>query len=415
MAEDILRMKRVDRDRLKVIHEVMKGHLIQREAGDQLGISERQVRRLQRRVEKEGDGGILHGGRGKRSNRRLKAEEEASIRKQLEDPLWSDFGPTYAQEELWKQGYRVGRETVRKLQLELGLRKPRRRKEKHRERRERRACFGELVQVDTSIHDWLEGRGEELVLIAMIDDANSRLRCRFFKSDNTLSNLGMIRSWVEEFGRPVGLYVDKASHFKVNRSRSIEEDLTNRDPETQIGRAMKELGVEVIWANSPQAKGRVERLFGTLQDRLVKGLRLSGVKTLEGANEYLESEFLPEWEERWTVQPKRKVNAHRRVNRREMDLDSIFSVREERTVNNDYTIQWNRRLFQITQQIHPPGLRGGKVEVETRLDGSLALRFKGTYLEFVEIEGRPSKRRRPAPTHPGASRILSTEQTAMAG
>jgi transposase len=397
MIEGILQMKRVDRDRLKVIHEVMRGHLTQGEAGDQLGISERQVRRLQRRVEKAGDAGILHGGRGKRSNRRLKAEEEAAIRKQLQDPLWSDFGPTYAQEELWKQGYRVGRETVRKLQLELGLRKPRRRKEKHRERRERRACFGELVQVDTSIHDWLEGRGEEMVLIAMIDDANSRLRCRFFKSDNTLSNLGMIRSWVEEFGRPVALYVDKASHFKVNRSRSIEEDLSDRDPETQIGRAMKELGVEVIWANSPQAKGRVERLFGTLQDRLVKG------------------EFLPEWEERWTVRPRKKVNAHRRVLRREMDLDSIFSVREERTVNNDYTIQWNRRLFQITLQNHPPGLRGGKVEVETRMDGNLALRFKGTYLEFVEIEGRPSKRRRPAPAHPEASRTLSTEQMTMAG
>jgi transposase len=407
MTEGILQMKRVDRDRLKVIHEVMKGHLTQREAGDQLGISERQVRRLQRRVEKEGDAGILHGGRGKVSNRRLKSEEEVAIRKQLGDPLWSDFGPTYAQEQLWKRGYRVGRETVRKLQLELGLRKARRRKEKHRERRERRACFGELVQMDTSEHDWLEGRGEEIVLIGMVDDANSRMRGRFFPSDTTISNLEMIRSWTEEFGRPIALYVDKASHFKVNRSRNLEEDLSDREPQTQIGRAMSELGVEVIWANSPQAKGRVERSFGTLQDRLVKGMRQAGVKTLEEANRYLEEVFLPEWEERWTVRPRRKVNAHRRVIRREMDLDSIFSVREERTVNNDYTIQWNRRLFQITLQNHPPGLRGGKVEVETRLDGGLALRFKGTYLEFVEIEGRSSKRRRPAPTHPAASRILS--------
>jgi hypothetical protein len=193
----------------------------------------------------------------------------------------------------------------------------------------------------------------------------------------------------------------------VNRSRSIEEDLSDRDPQTQIERAMSELGVEVIWAHSPQAKGRIERSFGTFQDRLVKGMRQAGVKTLEEANRYLEEVFLPEWEERWTVRPRRKVNAHRRVMRREMDLDAIFSVREERTVNNDYTIQWNRRVFQITLQNHPPGLRGGRVEVETRLDGSLALRFKGMYLEFMEIEGPVSKRRRPAPTHPDASQILN--------
>ena len=415
MTEDILEMKRVERDRLKVIHEVMKGHLTQREGGAQLGISERQVRRMLRRVEQEEDAGIIHRGRGKRSNRRLKPAEEAGIREQLQDPLWGDFGPTYAQEQLWKQGYRVGRETVRKLQLELGVRKARRRKEKHRERRERRACFGELAQMDTSEHDWLEGRGEEMVLIEMIDDANSRMRGRFFRHDSTFSNLKMIRSWVEEFGRPIALYVDKASHFKVNRPRSIEEDLSDRDPQTQIERAMGELGVEVIWANSPQAKGRVERSFGTLQDRLVKGMRQAGVKTLEEANRYLEEVFLPEWEERWTVRPKRKVDAHRRVDRREMDLDSIFSVREVRRVNNDYTIQWKRRVFQITLQNHPPGLRGGRVEVETRLDGSLALRFKGTYLEFVEIEGRPSKHRRPAPAHPGASRILRMGRMAMAG
>lgn len=210
---------------------------------------------------------------GKRSNRLLKTEEMASVRKQLEDPLWSDFGPRYAQEELWKQGYRVGRESVRRLQLELGLRMPGRQNEKHFERRERRTCFGELVQVDMSIQDSLEGRGGEMVLIAMIDDANSRLRFRFFKSDNMLSIPGMIRIWMVE-----------------------------------------------------------------------------------------------------------------------------------RTVKNDHTIHWNRRRFQITLQNHPGGLRGGKVEVEARLDGNLALRFKETYLELVEIEECPSKRRRPAPVHPGSSR-----------
>jgi hypothetical protein len=321
----------------------------------------------------------------------------------------SDFGPVLASEELVKMGYEVGRETVRKLQLGLGLRKARRRREKHRERRERKACFGQMIQMDTSEHEWLEGRGEKLVLIGMIDDATSGLRARFYRSDTTLSNLEMIGSWVKEYGRPGSLYVDKASHFKVNRRLTLEEELEGRDPQTQIERAMKELRVEVIWAHSPQAKGRVERLFGTLQDRLVKGMRLAGVSKLEEANRYLEEAFLPEWERRWRVEARSGVDAHRRVER-EMDLVSILSVRESRMVKNDYTLQWNGRTFQITKQCHPPGLRGGKVEVERRLDGTLALRYKGMYLEFVELEsGDRRGGRRPAPEIPEASTSVGLE------
>jgi len=260
--------------------------------------------------------------------------------------------------------------------------------------------------MDTSEHDWLEGRGEQMVLVSMIDDANSRLRARFFLKDTTFSNLRLIRRWVEEFGRPVALYVDKASHFKVNRPRSLEEDLEDREPQTQIKRAMEELGVKVIWANSPQAKGRVERLFGTLQDRLVKGMRLAGISSLEKANEYLLEEFLPEWEERWTVKPRNRRDAHRRVPR-EMDLQATFSVREVRTVRNDYTVQWKGRTFQITKQCHPQGLRGGKVEMEVRVNGDVAMRFKTGYLEFVEIEGaHRGTRRRPAPISDQASKNL---------
>jgi hypothetical protein len=323
----------------------------------------------------------------------------------LKRPQWSDFGPTYAQEQLIKLGYELGRETVRKWQIELGLRKARRRRETHRERRPRRECFGELVQMDTSIHDWLEGRGEEsLVLVAMIDDAASRLRARFYRGDSSFANLDLLHRWTQEFGRPVSLYVDKASHFKVNRPRwTLEEELEDRSPQTQIQRAMGELGTEVIWANSPEAKGRVERLFGTLQDRLVKGMRLAGISSLEDANGYLEEEFLPEWESRWTVKAKSAVEAHRAVYRG-MDLPSIFSVREERTVKRDYTVQWRKRTFQITKQAHPPGLRGGKVEVEIRVDGAMALRFKSGYLEFVEIEARSSGRRRSAPESSGSAK-----------
>lgn len=406
MREGILEMSREDRDRLKVIAEVLKGHLTQAGGGRQLGISERQVRRLTKRVREEGDAGVLHRSRGRASNRRIPVQTLERIRKELRREEWKDFGPTYAQEQLRRLGYEVGRETVRKLQIELGLRQARRRREVHRERRPRRECFGELVQMDTSIHDWLESRGEEeLVLVGMIDDAGSRMRARFYRGDTSLANLDLLLRWTQEFGRPVSLYVDKASHFKVNRPRwTLAEELEDRSPQTQIQRAMGELGTEVIWAHSPEAKGRVERLFGTLQDRLVKGMRLKGIRSLEEANHYLEEEFLPEWERRWTVVAKSRVDAHRPVYRG-MDLSSIFSVREERTVKRDYTIQWKNRTFQITKQLHPGGLREGKVEVETRVDGTLALRFKGGYLEFVEIEARSSGRRRPAPELRGAAKV----------
>lgn len=406
MKSDVLEMTRQDRDRLKVVSNAGKGLLTQEQAGQQLGLSERQVRRLVKRVRQEGDGGVIHRSRGRPSNRRLCEEDREAIKQLLGQEMWLDFGPTFAQEQLAKQGYRIGRETVRKMQIEMGLRRPRKRKEVHRSRRERRACFGEMVQMDTSIHDWLEGRGEEMVLISMIDDANSRLRARFFCADTSFSNLRAIREWVEEFGRPVALYVDKASHFKVNRPRSLEEDLEDSEPQTQVKRAMQELGVKVIYANSPQAKGRVERQFGTLQDRLVKGMRLAGVASLEEANEYLSEEFLPEWEERWRVKPKNRTDAHRKVSGK-TDLNAIFSVREARTVRNDYTVQWMRRTFQITKQLHPQGLRGGRVEMEVRVNGDVAIRFKGNYLEFIEIEGtHRGTRRRPAPISSQASKQL---------
>jgi transposase len=411
MREGILLMNRRDRDRLKVVHEVLEGHLTQESGGSHLGISERQVRRLVKRVREEGDAGVLHRSRGRCSNRRIPEATLEKVRQELKREEWRDFGPTYAQEQLSKLGYELGRETVRKLQLELGLRKARRRREIHRERRPRRDCFGEMVQMDTSIHDWLEGRGEEeLVLVGMIDDASSRMRARFYRGDTSLANLDLLYRWTEEFGRPLILYVDKASHFKVNRPRwRLEEELEDHAPQTQIERAMGELRTEVIWANSPEAKGRVERLFETLQDRLVKGMRLKGIHTLEKANGYLEEEFLQEWERRWTVKAKSAVDAHRPVHR-EMDLLSIFSVREERTVKRDYTIQWKNRTFQITKQVHPGGLRGSKVEVETRVNGTLALRFKGGYLEFVEIEARSSRRRRPAPEIEGAAKVQPLQE-----
>lgn len=387
MKEEQLMMSLKDRDRLKVLHGLERGKLSQQAGAAELGLSTRQLRRLQTRYRAEGDRGIIHRSRGQSSPHRLPKRLVSRIVAELKE-RYADFGATLASEALAKAGLKVSRETVRQLQIEHGLHRARHRQPVHRQRRERRACFGELVQMDTSQHDWLEGRGEPLVLITMIDDATSRMRGQFFRQDTSLTNLTQLRAWVEEFGRPVALYVDRASHFKVN----VERLRSQGDPEahafqTQIERALQELQIELIWAYSPQAKGRIERSYGTLQDRLVKQMRLARVSSLAAANEFLAQEFLPEWERRWTVPARQCWDAHRRA-QRGLDLDAIFSVRQTRTVKNDHTIQWQRRVFQLLPLKPLRDLRHRRVELEQRLDGTLALRFQDQYLAFREV-GQP--------------------------
>jgi transposase InsO family protein len=265
--------------------------------------------------------------------------------------------------------------------------------------RPRRACRGELVQWDTSEHAWLEGRGEEPYLIIMIDDASNRLAGRFVPHDSTEENLRMLQAYLQRWGRPVAFYTDKAGLFKVNRPANREEQLRGQEPRTQIGRALEELGIEWIEAHSPQAKGRVERCFGTLQDRLVKGLRVAGACTLEQANAYLQQEFLPEWEGRFTVSPAQGLDAHRPLGR-EHHLAAILSVVEERVVTNDYTLRYQGKLYQIARADIRGGLRGAKVRVEKRLDGTVAVRFRQRYLT-VSVCPTPAQRKPPKPAAEG--------------
>ena len=268
--------------------------------------------------------------------------------------------------------------------IEEGLWKPKPRKAKHRAQRDRKACFGMLVQIDTSIHDWFEGRGEKAVLIALIDDATSLVYMRFFSADSTETNMTLLRDYIAAYGRPMAIYGDKASHFRVNRPATVEEELDGQEPETQIERALRELDISYITAHSPQAKGRVERLFGTLQDRLVKELRLADISTIQEANAFLCDHYLPAFNERFTVDPACEADAHRPFE--EHDLDAIFSTQERRHVNKDYTIQFPNQRYQIRKASAAPGLVGGKVIVEKRLGGSLHLRWQGAYLQFKKIE-----------------------------
>ncbi len=386
-----------DRDRLKVLHEAERGHLTQKQTGAQLGISDRWVRKLLVRLRKEGDGGILHRLRGRTSHRKL-AEKTRQKAVKLVGGKYRGFGPTLASEYLAKEeGIEVSKETLRKWLIEAGLwRRKRRRVEEIHIWRPRRSCWGELVQWDSSDHDWLEGRGPRLFLAVMLDDATSRAVARFVEHDSTEENLRLLWTYLERYGRPLQFYTDKDSMFTINRPVKKNEDEAWEEAWTQIGRALRELGIGWIAAHSPQAKGRIERFFGTAQDRLVKGLRIAGVCMPKEANEYLEQEYLPMWNRRFTVEPGNPSNAHRPLGA-EQDLAAILSHVEERVVAKDYTIHYARKVYQIAREDIRPGLRGDAVRVEKRLDSSLAVKFRDRYLTISECMPQP----RPAASRPG--------------
>lgn len=378
-----------ERDRLKVLHEVKKGHLTQRVAAAQLGISDRWVRKLLRRIKREGDRGVVHRLRGRPSKRRL-AESVRMKALALVKSKYGDFGPTLACEYLArKDAVKVSKETLRQWLMAAGLRRVKRRKvEEVHVWRARRSCRGELVQWDTSEHDWLEGRRSKLYLVAMIDDATSRTYARFVEHDSTEENLRVLWGYLERWGRPVEFYTDKNSLFRVNQPSGEAADEEVKEELTQIGRALRELGIGWIPAHSPQAKGRIERFFGTAQDRLVKGLRLAGAQSLEEANAYLEQEYLPQWEQQFTVEARNGTDAHRPLGK-EQDLAAILSQVEERIVTHDYTIRYQGKIYQIARSEVRAGLRGGRVRVEQRLDGSVAVRFGKNYLSVKPCQPQP--------------------------
>jgi hypothetical protein len=386
-----LRMSRKERDRMKVVEALGEGRLRQVEAARRLRLCERQVRRILVRYRAEGDAGLVHRGRGRPSNRRL----PETLRRRVMDRVvrqYRDFGPTLAAEKLQeREGLLVSRETLRGWMVAEGLWKPRRPRREVHLWRPRRSSFGELVQMDTSEHAWFEGRGQsEPVLVSMIDDATGRQVKRFFASDTTEANLQVLGLWLRRHGRMLALYADRDSIFRVNRPPSAEEALQGRQAVTQFGRALRDLGIAYIPAGSPQAKGRVERSFQTDQDRLVKELRLRGIADIASANAYLEAEYVPMLNRRFTVAAASTVDAHRPLNGH--DLGAILSVQTLRTVAKDYTVRHGGRRYQIQRRSITGGLRSGRVIVEERVDGTLRLRFRGRYLRFHEVPPAPTPR-----------------------
>jgi hypothetical protein len=401
MQEGQLLMTQADRDRLVTLRKARKRLITQKQAGEELGLSVRHVKRLVYALKKRGDKAVIHGLRGKPSNQRMaqSVQEEAMLI--LSADLYKGFGPALASEYLAdKHDIEVSKETLRQWMIRAKLWRAKEQKVKAVHLwRPRRSRFGELVQWDTSEHDWLEGRGEKLYLIALIDDATSRLLARFVRHDTTEENMKLLWSYLEKFGRPLAFYTDKASIFRTAEKRKRDEPGVDKDcvemPPTQIGRALQELGIAWIAAHSPQAKGRVERNFGTAQDRLVKGLRVAGVKTLKEANQYLEENYLVWWERELTAEPAHSDDAHRPLDKSHR-LEASLSHVETRQVRNDYTIPLDAELYQIQRQALVSGLRKASVRVEKRLDGSVAVRFGERYLPVSRCAAAAKTKATPA-------------------
>lgn len=413
MGEERVALGEREQERLVALREVGAGHRSRREAAGMLGLSVRQVARLLLRLAKGGARGLVHGLRGRRSNRRLPEKLRRRAVALLSQEKYRGFGPTLASEHLSRFDIEVSRETLRRWMSEAGLWRARRKRvKKVHVWRERRAAFGELLLQDSSDHDWLEGRGPQLQLIALIDDATSRFGGRFFESETTPANMLTLRAWIERYGRPWALYTDRLSIYAPPQRSRAEEDLHGQAPPTQFGRALEELAIEWIPAYSAQAKGRIERLFGTLQDRLVKELRVAGIDSCKAANRFLEDVFVPMWEKRFVVQPREPRDVHRPLTKAH-DLDSIFSLRHARVLDSAYTLGYQGRRWRILRHEIVPGLRKARVEVEQRLNGALKVRFRGRYLSLepapaatpttphpAASSGAPPHRPTPAPTHP---------------
>lgn len=411
VGEDRVVMSAKELQRVHVIRQVMDKQITQVKAGTLLGLTDRQSRRLIRRVEQEGDKGLVHRGRGQSSNRRI-AEPVQTKALTLYNKRYGDFGPTLAAEKLAERhGITVSAETLRGWLLAKGVTHFRRRKRPHRAWRARKAQVGELVQLDGSHHDWLEGRGPRCVLMAYIDDASSRVLARFYEYEGTRPAMDSFARYVRQYGLPLAVYADKHTTYRSPAEPTVAEQLAGVTPQSQFGRALGELGIELIAAHSPQAKGRVERLFKTFQDRLVKEMRLAAISTLAEANRFLGG-YLPIYNRRFSVLPAQPADLHR-PSPPSRELARILCLKTERVLRRDWTVAHQGHLYQI----HDP-IRATQVQVEERLDGTLRITHQGRPLRFQAIAARPlptaqqapgSRPRRPVPprpNHPWRKRLL---------
>jgi len=383
-GEDILMASQEEFRRLHVIQKVLEGGLKQVEAAEILSLSSRHIRRVVRRVWEEGQRGIVHRLRGRPSNRKIPDRLKDKVIK-LYRTTYKGFGPTLASEKLLERdGVSISDETLRNWLIETGDWKRVRKGRRHRQWRERKGHRGEMVQIDGSHHAWFEDRGDPCVLMGYIDDAMGDVFGRFYDHEGTMPAMDSFKRYIRKRGLPLRVYLDKHSTYKSTAKATIEEQLEGMEPLSEFERALKELGVEVSHAHSPQAKGRIERLFRTFQDRVVKEMRLRGIKTLEEGNPFLE-QYLPLYHKRFSVPPREKDDVHRPLPRG-IDLNAILCIKTERTLRNDFTVAHNHKLYQIEE-----ATKASKVIVQDRMDGSMRVTYQGRALRFREITERPQK------------------------
>jgi transposase len=384
---ELLLMSGKERKRMTVLVAVKRGKLSVAAAGRTMGVCYRQAKRIWRRFRKTGDAGLVHQSRGKPGPRRKTEKLRVQVLARYAE-RYPDFGPTLAAEKLQQEGLVVDHETLRRWLVEKGLWSSGRKRQQHRSWRERRECFGQMVQLDGSHHDWFEGRRDKAVLMVMVDDATNRTGARFSEEETTRASYDVFDVWVKKNGVPGSLYVDRDSIYRCERVATVSEQIAGQEPRTQFGRAMEQLGVELILAHSPQAKGRVERRNGLLQDRLVKELRLEGINDLAAANEFLDKTFLPALNKRFTLAARSSVDAHRQG---AGNLHEVLCWEESRVVGKDWTLAWKGRWFQIDAEHERLSLAGRKVMVRQLRCGQVQLLYAGAKLRWKELPARPLK------------------------
>jgi len=387
-------MSQEERDRLRVMGMVKGIKITLVKAAELLELSYRQCKRIYKRYREEGDAGLVNRSRGRTSNR----QKDSAIKEAVIERCrtrYEGFGPTLASEKLKDEGYTIDHDTLRLWLLKAGIWVKRRKRKKHRSWRERKEHFGEMVQMDGSFEDWFEGRGEEAVLMDMVDDAKGGTFAQFHEGETTRAAMLTLWRYIDIYGMPVSLYVDWDSVYVTARQATVDEELRGEMPLPQFGRAVKRLGIKIILANSAQAKGRVERKHQVYQDRLIKEMRLKGISTREGGNAFLEGGFLKDINDRFTIAPKSDVDFHRPVPEG-LDLRAVFCFEEERVVDNDWTVRWKNRIFQIKKEnrVLPPARK--RVTVQEWLDGSVHLVYKGEKVAYVEIAEKPAREKKPA-------------------
>lgn len=401
-------MSRKERKRLVVMEQVDKEKMTLAQGAKVMAVSYRQAKRIWARYQKKGDRGLVHLGRGRPGPRRKSGSFRARVLARYRK-RYADFGPTLAAEHLREEGLILDHETLRRWLVDKQLWAPGRPRRQHRAWRERRECFGQMVQLDGSNHDWFEGRRDKAVLMVMVDDATNETYAQFFEGETTRACYDVFEGWCQAHGLPGSLYVDRDSIYRCERAATVAEQIAGKEPMTQFGRAMEQLGVDLIMAHSPQAKGRVERRNGVLQDRLIKEMRLAGINDLEAGNQFLRARFLPALNRKFTVKARSPADTHRAA---PDDLSETLSWQEERVVQPDWTVVWEGRWFQIGREHQGLNLVGRKIYVRHLRSGVVELLYQNHKLKSKELPSRPERAQpesrrvghtrmtKPAPEHP---------------